>query len=162
VVETSQNLSRIQSFQEASKQRGDGLSEKLPKGEWHFTCHMNCISTYCSKHHIERHLRKHKSEASSVSPSPKKLRRQCSFSFLQDCLFCGQECIVNRPSKNPSRWREAYLCRTADDGKTTSKEAILAHSQERNDAWGREVAYRTSFAVSDLPMQLMPDITEIA
>jgi len=54
---------------------------------------------------------------------------------------------VNHPSKNPSRWREAYLCRTADDGKTTSKEVILAHAQGRNDTWGREVA---SLAVSYL------------
>jgi len=37
--------------------------------------------------------------------------------------------------------REAYFCRA---GKTTSKEAILAHAHERNDAWRREVAYRTS------------------
>jgi len=53
---------RIQSFHEASKQRGDGLSEKLPKDELHFTCHKNCISTYCSKHHIEWYLRKRKAD----------------------------------------------------------------------------------------------------
>jgi len=40
-------------------QRGDSLSEKLPEIELYFTCHRNCISTYCSKHHIEQYLRKH-------------------------------------------------------------------------------------------------------
>ena len=30
---------RIQSFCDASEQRGDGLSEKLPEGELHFTCY---------------------------------------------------------------------------------------------------------------------------
>ena len=47
----NQNLSSLpefQSFHDASKQRGDGLSETLPEGELHFTCHKNCISTYCS------------------------------------------------------------------------------------------------------------------
>ena len=140
---------RVQSFQEASEQRGDGLSEKLPAGELHFTCHKNCISTYCSKHHIERCLRKRKMETSDA-PSPKKLRGNCTFNFLHDCFFCGQECTVSRPRKNPSRWREAYLCRTSDEGKTTSKKAILRCAHERNDAWGREVAFRANLAVSDL------------
>ena len=53
---------------------------------------------------------------------------------------------MDRTLKNSNRWREAYLCRTADDGKTTSKEAILKHAHDRNDAWGRE----TNLAVSDL------------
>ena len=57
---------------------------------------------------------------------------------------------MSRPSKNPSRWREVYLCRTANDGKATSKEAILTRAHERNDAWGREVANRTNLAVCDL------------
>ena len=69
---------RIQSFQEASKQRGDGLSEKLPKGESHFTCHMDCMSTQNIT------LRgKHKSKASSVSPSPKKLGGNAVSAFFK-------------------------------------------------------------------------------
>ena len=141
---------QIQSFRDASEQRGDGLSEKLPEGELHFTCHRSCISTYCSKHHIERCLRKRKVETCDAPPSPKKLRGKCAFNFLQDCLFCGTGCTMSRPLKNPSRWKEAYLCRTTDDGKTTSKEAILQRAHERNDAWGREVAFRANLAVSDL------------
>ena len=75
---------RLQSFRQASEQRGDGLSEKLAEGELQFTCHKNCISTYCSKHHIEQYLRKRKVEPCDT-PSPKKLRGSCSFNFLEDC-----------------------------------------------------------------------------
>ncbi len=57
---------------------------------------------------------------------------------------------MSRPLKNPCRWKEAYLCRTTNDGNTTSKEAILQRAHERNDAWGREVAFRANLAVSDL------------
>jgi len=52
-------------------------------------------------------------------------------------LFCGQNAMEG-------------ICRTVDDVKMTSKEAILACAQEKNDTWGREVAYRRSLAVSDL------------
>ena len=94
--------SRIQSFRDASEQRGDSLSEKLPEGELHLTCHRSCISTYYSKHHIEHCLRKRKVETCDAPPSPKKLRGKCAFNFLQDCLFCGTGCTVSRPLKNPS------------------------------------------------------------
>ena len=69
-----------------------------------------------------------------------------ALNFLQDCLFCGHGCRVSHPLKNPGRWRAAYLCRTTDDRKTTSKEAIY----ETNGACGREVAFQANLAVSDL------------
>ena len=72
---------RIQSFRDASEQCGDGLSEKLPEGELHFTCHRSCISTYCSKLHIEHCLRKRKVETCDAPPSPKKLRGKCALIF---------------------------------------------------------------------------------
>jgi len=92
----------------------------------------------------------HKSETSDVFLSPKKLLGDCSFNFLQECLFCAQKCIVSCPTKNPSQWREAYSCITTADGKVTSNEAILRHSHKRNDTWGREVASKVNLAVSDL------------
>ena len=75
---------RVQSFRDASEQHGDGLSEKFPKGELLFTCHRSCISTYCSKHHIELCLSKRKVETCDAPPSPKKLRGKCTLNFLQD------------------------------------------------------------------------------
>jgi len=92
----------------------------------------------------------HKSETSDVFLSPKKLLGDCSFNFLQECLFCAQKCIVSCPTKNPNQWREAYSCITTADGKVTSNEAMLRHLHERNDTWGREVASRVNLAVSDL------------
>ena len=72
------------------------------------------------------------------------------FNFLQECFVLWSAVHSGPHPKNSNRWREAYLCRTADDGKTTSKEAILKHAHDRNDAWGREVAFRTNLAVSEL------------
>ena len=42
------------------------------------------------------------------------------------------------------------MCRTADDGKTTSKESILKSAQERNDERGSKVAFWANLAASDL------------
>jgi len=44
----------------------------------------------------------------------------------QECLFCGQECIVNPHSKiKVNEGKHIILCKTADDGKTAFREAIL-------------------------------------
>ena len=140
--------SRVASFRDASYQRGDGFSERLDEDVESFTCHKNCISTYCSKEHIKRHLRKRKSEETFAGPStsPKRLRRTVEFSFFKHCLFCGEECIVERSEKNPSRWRKSYLCRTADrNGKISWKMQILEHAKKRDDKWGNDVAFRTNY-----------------
>ena len=44
-------------------------------------------------------------------------------------------------SKNPSRWRQGYLCRTADHGKKTIpfKEVILEVCDARNDVLSDQV-----------------------
>ena len=52
---------------------------------------------------------------------------------------------MSHPLKNPGRWRAAYLCRTTDDVKTTSKEAIY----ETNGACERG-SISSNLAVSDL------------
>ena len=70
----------------------------------------------------------------SDAPSPKEIVLS-QLLVLWSGMHC--ECIpVSCPRKNPSRWREAYLCRTSDEGKTTSKKAILRCAHERNDARG--------------------------
>ena len=143
--------SRVLSFRDASKQYNDDLHETLDEDATSFMCHKNCISTYCSKEHIKRHLRKRKIEDSSAGPSvsPKHLRRSSEFSFLEHCLFCGKACNLERPLKN--RWKKAYLCRTADRrGKILFKQAILRHAQKRDDDWGNDVSFRFISALSDL------------
>ena len=125
---------RIQSFKEASLIRKDGLGDKIEHGATEFLCHRNCISTYCSKHHLKRVVEKHKLQCDDDIKDQKKSRRGKVFSFREHCIFCGDVCEIERPKKNPKRWKEAYLCRIADrKGKATFKEAISKRAKERND-----------------------------
>lgn len=148
------NSSRIESFCEASQKRNDGLSEKLDDNATSFMCHSNCISTYTSKQHIYRHLRKRTREDASLavpSTSTKRLRSSCDFNFLKQCIFCGAECKLERPRKNPNRWRKAYLCRTVDTkGKCSLKEVIIRHARKRGDDCGKDVTFRVNSALCDL------------
>ena len=54
--------------------------------------------------------------------------------------------------KNPSRWRRAVLCRTADcgSGSKTFKQSILDKCIERNDEWAGQVRVYVEGAMSDL------------
>lgn len=144
--------SRVQAVRNASQQRGDHLAEKLTDVS-SFFCHKNCISTYCSPDHIKRFLKKRKQEEpKETQPKTKRVRRsETSFQFLKHCLFCGDACEIYKPAKNPSRWREAYLCRTADrEGQVSFKDTVLRHAKQRSDKWGNEVVLRANSAVSDL------------
>ena len=97
--------SRIPTVIESSRLRGEGLLDKIVEGTINIECHSNCISTYCSKHHIERLLSKRQSSGSDKSKGTKRLRSQTCFNFMQHCLFCGEECFTVRPVKHPDRWR---------------------------------------------------------
>ena len=58
---------------------------------------------------------------------------------------------MERDKRNPTRWREAYLCHTAErHGKESFKSAILRHAQQRYDKWGFDVAMAVDSALSDL------------
>ena len=143
--------SRVSSLRSASHERGDGLSDRLEEGSSTFMCHINCVSTYCSKTHIARAIKKKTSDDSECESNAKRLRGSNVFSFREHCLFCGEICDIERPSKNPGRWREAYLCRTADRrGRHTFKEAILLRAESRGDVWAHDVSFRVNSSVSDL------------
>src|SRR3981189_2484556 len=90
---------RVESVISDSREREDGLLEKIEQGTMHITCHSNCISTYCSKHHIARLLAKRQQTESELSHSSKRLRSQHHFNFMEHCLFCGEVCIIIRPIK---------------------------------------------------------------
>ena len=78
----------VERLLQASKYRGDGT-----------------ISTYTSKTHIKRYLSPKKIDL-KLEPTKKRSRRSEElFSFRKHCLFCGEECISVRDSKNPNRWR---------------------------------------------------------
>jgi len=101
-----------------------------------FWCHKNFISIYCSADHIQRFLKRTK-ESDSDNPnssgsSSKHLRSSTEgmFNFREHCLFYGEKCQVIPPQKIPNRWREAYLCRTAEtEGQISFKESVIRHAK---------------------------------
>jgi len=80
----------------------------------------------------------------SSGSSSKRLRssNEGMFNFREHCLFCGEECQVIRPQKNPNRWREAYPCRTADrEGEISFTESVISHAERRSENWGNDVSF---------------------
>ena len=71
--------------------------------------------------------------------------------FRENCLFCGEEFLMSRDPKHPSRWCKAILCRTADrPGRHSFKEAVSDACLSQKDEWGKEVEVRLAGAVSGL------------
>jgi len=152
---------RIRSIINASKiyqdNRHDDL-EKLLAADENATvlCHKDCVSTYTSKSHLQRHLKHHPDDAEKVDvPTEKKSRRSETasvFAFREDCLFCGMECVMDVDPKNPSRWRKVVLCRTANRGphQKSFKDTILEVCEQRKDEQSQQVKLRVIGALSDL------------
>ena len=148
---------RIATIINFSKEYQDGihidLSERLnldPNLVIH--CHRSCVSTYTSKHHLQRH-KKRSADESPCMPSRKKRRSDASpFRFKEHCIFCGEICNLQKDKKHPDRWQKAALCQTAyaAAGRQSFKESILHVCSERNDAMAGEVRTRVEGALSDL------------
>ena len=102
--------------------------------------HRNCISTYTSDTHIQRHINR---QARGVSqplspPAEKRIRRSevPNFTWMEQCFFCGEPCAVEPDPKNPSRHREAYECHTSDRSNLpTFKEAVLKVHKVPESNW---------------------------
>lgn len=154
---------RIQTIIACSKQYDDGLCVQLEEelsenSQLTIQTHRNCVSTYTSKTHIKRAL-KRKGDLDpipSTSSSPKRRRRSDTpgFNFQEHCLFCGEICNLQKDPKNPGRWRKTYLCRSLNvvHGGTEIdlKSDILFACKRRNDEWTSLVRIRVEGAVSDL------------
>ena len=110
---------RIVTICEASQIRDDGLHRYLEDelaADKNFCVkyHKDCVSTYTSKHHLNRLPKRCGSELSSEAKRPRRSEHP-SFDFLKHCIFCGEVC-EEKDKKNPSRWRCVVLCRTAERG----------------------------------------------
>lgn len=70
--------------------------------------HKNCVSTYVSKHHLQRFLKSGKAEHNEYPDPPAKRTRssisESVFNFKKHCLFCGEECVTDVDPKHPERW----------------------------------------------------------
>ena len=113
---------RLCSIREARKLRKDSLCSNLPSlNQDNLMAQKNCLSTYTSKTHIVRHLKRELS-SQSCSRDLLSLKRQRrsevpKFKWLQHCWFCGEDCNIIVDKKHPDLWRESYECRTSDRGK---------------------------------------------
>ena len=84
---------------------------------------------------------------------PKRARRseQPKFSFLQHCLFCGENCNVVKDPRHPSRWRSAYSCREGETfGSRGLKEEILQACETRKDTQSEQIRVRMGGVLTDL------------
>ncbi len=95
---------RIKSIIEASKLREDNIhisleQELTANNKFSIMCQRDCVFTYTSKCHIKRYLKRRHKEGDVESPVPTK--RCCrsnskKFSFQEQCLFCGDLCIIRK------------------------------------------------------------------
>ena len=151
---------RVQTIIRCSKARHDGLHldlERQLQSDTHINikCHKNCVSSYTSKSHIQRHLKcTHVQSNPCESTFPTKRFRRSdtpSFDFKEHCFFCGDVCELKRHGKNTSRRRRAVLCRTADRGnQNTFKQNVLRVCDSRHDEVSEIVKLRLLGVVSDL------------
>ena len=72
--------------------------------------HRDCISTYTSKTHINRYLKKRRQDGKNGVPDSKKSRRssETAFDFSTNSLFCGKR-RQEKDSKHPDCWRKYYI-----------------------------------------------------
>jgi len=109
--------------------------------------HRSCVSTYTSKTHIERALRKKRGgDNSHIEPVPmgRNLRHSDSFNFQEHCLLCGDKCKDLDP-KNPGRYNEYFIIRTLE-----IKNLFIETCRKRQDGWSEDVRKRISYAPADL------------
>ena len=114
-----------------------------------------CVDVYIyHSDKIQRHIQRTKqAEEPSVIPQKKTRRANTStFSFQQHCIFCREDCNLERDRKNPARWKPAYLCREIEpksDNKSL-KQSLLDICDCRDDDWASTVRLRIQGAISDL------------
>ena len=97
---------RIETIINASKLYGHGeLQRQLEELGWRddVYVHKSCVSTYTSKQHISRHLKRKGDTTADAYVSPKRRRRSGTptFEFREHCLFCGETCDVTKDVKHP-------------------------------------------------------------
>ena len=113
----------------------------------------SCVSSYTSITHIQHQVVGVKRR---LKREPPPLKRLCylelsSFVFKLHCIFCGETCSLKSDPRNPSRWRAAYLCKTASRGTGLSfKDSILEVCGRWKDPWENQVEVRLQGAISDL------------
>ena len=137
---------RIKNILKCSKIYCDGHEEKLNSFLDKTTndilrSHKSCVSSYTSQEKVNRFLRLNPQNDDTRPPKKTRLSPGISFSFASHCLFCGEDCQIEKDSKHPGRWRPAYLCKDTVNTETgkSFKEAIFSICETRSDHWASEV-----------------------
>jgi len=152
----NKGLSRVHSIISASLAYEDdlhiALTQKLSETkDLTINYHKNCVSRYTSKSNT-----KHGKKSTEVRlPPPKRLRHSFApFDFFTQCLYCSDNCVLEKDRKHPDRWKPAYLCRSTlskrGEEMVSYKQNILDKCSERDDQWAQDVRLRIDGAVSDL------------
>ena len=151
---------RIQTVNEASLLRNDGLADKLPapSDEASITCHKNCISRYVSPSSLASIKKREHPHTSDSKCETKRLRSSeggVVFNFKEHCLFCLEvtPCSAELEKKRPLKYRRIISMVATDkmgDGQDY-KQKLLDICSQRNDDLGRVVKNRIIGAgLSDL------------
>lgn len=159
---TKAGADRIATIIKFSKEYQDDMHVKLEETlagnpELTIDCHRSCVSTYTSKLQLSRQKKRQSASVNDLGtpsqPSKKHCRSQVpTFKFKENCLFCGEQCELERDKKHPGRWKRAALCRTANAGPSqkTFKQSILDTCDKRKDEIASQVRVRVEGALSDL------------
>ena len=107
---TQAGPARIKTIINCSHAYGDGMHVELQNrldvdSLLTIWCHKNCVCSYVSPQRLNRHLKRQGNETNNKLAVPKRQRRSdiSSFRFLEHCLFCGLQCIIEPDLKNPAR-----------------------------------------------------------
>ena len=131
-------ISRQDTLQLAIRQR---LTENP---DLKITFHRSCVSTYTSKTHIERELKRLGVNDRHI-PQAKKRRSQFEpFEFRKHCLICGSECWPKDP-KHSDSWRRIIRCKTKE-----MKQELLEKCEARGNSMAEEVRVRIHGSLSAL------------
>ena len=128
------------------------LTQKLSETkDLTFNYHKDCVSRYTSKSNT-KHGKKY---TEARLPPLKKLRHSIApFDLFTQCLYCSENCVLEKDPKHPDRWKPAYLCRSTlskrDGNMVSYKQNILDKCSERGDQWAEDVCLCIEGAVSDL------------
>ena len=150
---------RIQNIIRCSQLYQDNIHEKLqPQFDRNsgiiLQAHKVCIEKYLHPNEVQKAVKRYAGDADVSIPAPKRAKRSevPKFNFQQHCIYCGEECLVKKDPKNPSRWRPAYICTqfVRMGHKQSLKQELLEKCDERNDEWASQVRVRVCGAVSDL------------
>ena len=142
--------------------RGDSyhidLKVKIQENpEFTLLCHKTCVSTYNSRDHINRSLKRQGAcQRSESAPAVRRRRFDLAFDFQKRCFVCGEICLPRDP-KNLNRWRTVQQCQTVSHPKhSTLEEYILDVYNKRNDMLAHDVRNRLQIALIFMQLAVNP------